>query len=66
MLLVVIVPLAAWLWARWLIRAYRGTSPAVTYEQFRRRNTLLIGSMVGLLVFGVVRNVVPYLGSGLG
>ena len=65
-LLVVIVPLAAWQWARWLIRAYRGTAPAVTYEQFRRRNTLLIGSMVGLLVFGVVRNVVPYLGSGLG
>jgi hypothetical protein len=65
-LLVVLVPLAAWLWVRWFLRAWRGTSPDVTYRQFRRRNALLIWSMVGLLAFGVVRNLVPYLGSGIG
>ena len=65
-LLVAIVPLAAWLWIRWFLRASRGASPPVTYAQFRLRNSLLIGSMVALLAFGVVRNLVPYLGSGLG
>ena len=65
-LLVVIVPLLAVLWFRWLARSWRGERPAVTYEQFRRRNVIMIVAMVGVLAFGVVRNLVPYLGSGIG
>ena len=65
-LLVVVVPLLAVLWVRWLRNAWRGSTPAVTREQFRRRNALMIGGLVVLLAFGVVRNLVPYLGSGIG
>lgn len=64
-LIVLIAPLAVVLWVRWFLRAWRGTYPEVTYAQFRRRNVWLTAAMVLLLVFGVVRNFVPYLGSGL-
>ena len=65
-LLLVIVPLVAILWSRWLVRSWRGTSQAVTYAQFRRRNAVMVGSLALVLIFGVVRNFVPYLGSGIG
>lgn len=65
-LLVVIVPVAIVLWVRWLLRSWRGVRPAVTYEQFRRRNAVMTGALVVALLFGVVRNLVPYLGSGIG
>lgn len=65
-MLVAIVPIAIALWIAWLRRAWRGTRAAVTYEQFRRRNGLMISALVVLLAFGVVRNLVPYLGSGIG
>jgi len=65
-LLVVFVPLAVVLWVRWLGRAWRGREDAVTHEQFRRRNAITITGLVLVLVFGVVRNFVPYLGSGIG
>jgi hypothetical protein len=65
-LLVLIVPLVAVLWARWARRSWVGRSSEITYAQFRRRNTVMIVSLVLVLAFGVVRNFVPYLGSGLG
>lgn len=65
-LLVVLVPLSIVLWVRWVLRAWRGQTPPVTYRQFRRRNTVLIVSLVAILAFGVLRNVTPYLGSGIG
>jgi hypothetical protein len=65
-LLAVLVPLSAVLWLRWLRRAWRGESGAVSYAQFRRRNTVMVVSLVLVLAFGVVRNFLPYLGSGIG
>lgn len=65
-LLVVFVPLAVVLWVRWVVRAWRGETPAVSRSQLQRRNTLVATSLVLLLAFGVVRNLVPYLGSGVG
>lgn len=65
-LMVLLVPLAAVLWARWVRRAWTGVTPAVTRAQFRRRNAAVLVGLVLILVFGVVRNVVPYLGSGIG
>lgn len=65
-LMVVLVPLAAVLWGRWVLRAWRGVTPAVTAAQFRRRTTVMLVALVLILVFGVVRNFVPYLGSGIG
>jgi hypothetical protein len=65
-LLVVLVPLAVVLWARWARRAWRGETPAVSRGEFRRRTTVTITALVALLAFGVIRNFVPYLGSGIG
>lgn len=66
LMLLVIVPLLAVLWVRWAVRSWRGTSPEVTYRRFRRRNAWIIAGLVAMLVFGVVRNLTPYLGSGIG
>ncbi len=65
-LLVVFVPFAIWLWVRWAGRAWSGRTEAVTVPQLRRRNVITIVVMVALLAFGVIRNFVPYLGSGIG
>ena len=65
-LIVGIVPLAVVLWLRWFGRSWRGETPNVTYAQFRRRNAVMIVGLVLVLIFGVVRNFVPYLGSGIG
>jgi hypothetical protein len=63
-LLVAILPIAIALWVLWLLRAVRGSYPPVTHRQFKFRNLMLIGGLVVLLAFGVIRNFVPYLGSG--
>lgn len=64
-LLVAILPIAIALWVLWLLRAVRGSYPAVTHRQFKFRNLMLIGGLATLLAFGVIRNFVPYLGSGV-
>ena len=65
LLLVIVVPLALVFWGLWLIRAVQGRYPSVTMRQFQFRNRILIISLVLMLAFGVVRNFVPYLGSGV-
>jgi hypothetical protein len=65
-LIVLFAPLVVVLWLRWFLRSWRGAAPAVTYAQFRRRNAWMYAALAGVLVFGVVRNFVPYLGSGIG
>ncbi|MGI9136630.1 MAG: DUF2752 domain-containing protein [Candidatus Nanopelagicales bacterium] len=63
LLLLLAVPFAVVLWVRWLMRAWRGVSPAVSMRTFRLRNRLMIIALVAILAFGVVRNYVPYLDS---
>ncbi len=65
-LIVLVVPLVIVLWGRWAWRAWTGHSTEVTYARFRRRNAAMLVGLVLVLAFGVVRNFVPYLGSGLG
>jgi hypothetical protein len=65
-LLIVFLPIAVVLWGRWVVRAWRGRTPAVSRAVFQRRTTVMITVLVALLAFGVVRNFVPYLGSGIG
>lgn len=62
---VIAVPVAVVLWVRWLLRAIRGTSPAVTYGEHRRQTRVSVAVLIALAVFGVVRNFVPFLGSGI-
>lgn len=64
LLLLVAVPFALVLWVRWVMRAWRGVSPAVSMRTFRLRNRAMIIALVAILAFGVVRNFVPYLGAG--
>jgi hypothetical protein len=65
-LLIVFLPLAVVLWGRWVVRAWRGRTPAVSRAVFQRRTTVMITVLVAVLAFGIVRNFVPYLGSGIG
>jgi len=65
-LLIVFMPLMVVLWARWVGRAWRGSTPAVSRGEFRRRTSIMITVLVAVLAFGVIRNFVPYLGSGIG
>jgi len=65
LLLLIVVPLALVFWGLWLFRAVQGRYPSVTMRQFQFRNRILIISLVLILAFGVVRNFVPYLGSGV-
>lgn len=63
LLLLLAVPFALVLWVRWLMRAWRGVSPAVSMRAFRLRNRVMIIALIAILAFGVVRNFVPYLDS---
>jgi hypothetical protein len=64
-LLLIVVPIAVVFWVRWVIHAIQGRYPSVTKRQYRFRHRILITSLVLMLAFGVVRNFVPYLGSGV-
>lgn len=64
--LVVLVPLVLLLWLGWLRRTWTGHTAAVTARQTRRRTAILVTGLIAMVVFGVVRNFVPYLGSGIG
>ncbi len=66
LLLVVLVPIVIVIFVRWFINSWRGTRPAVTRDQFRRRTMFLIIGLVLVIAFGVVRNFLPYVGSGIG
>ena len=65
LLIVFIVPLVIVLWIRWLGRAWTGNHPAVTSREFTKRNRIMVTCLVLMVAFGVVRNFVPYLGSGV-
>ena len=61
LLLLIAVPFVIVLWIRWVMRAWRGVSPAVSLRTFRLRNRVMIIALVAILAFGVIRNFVPYL-----
>ncbi len=48
------------------MRAWTGQTAAVSRAVAQRRTTVMITMLVALLAFGVIRNFVPYLGSGIG
>ncbi|MEY4137811.1 MAG: hypothetical protein RL205_1939 [Actinomycetota bacterium] len=62
-LLLIFVPFVVVLWVRWMLRAWRGVTPAVSMRTFRLRNRAMIIVLIAILAFGIVRNFVPYLGS---
>ncbi len=62
--LFVLLPALAVVWFRWVASAWRG-SPAASVPA-GPPSRLLIAVLIAVGVFGVVRNFVPYLGSGIG
>jgi hypothetical protein len=65
-LLAVLAPMAVVAWVVWALRSWTGRSPEATTAQMRRRHRLMVVGLVVLVAFGIVRNFVPYLGSGIG
>lgn len=65
-LLIVFWPVALIAFGVWAYRAWTGRRPAPNIEKSMRQNRVLVTILIITLVFGVVRNFVPYLGSGPG
>lgn len=65
-LVLLLLPVVAVLAVLWVRRAWTGLHPAVTFAQFRDRNRIMITALVVVLAFGVLRNFMPFIGSGVG
>ena len=65
-LFVVLVPVLVGLWALWTYRAWTGITPARTPARDRVSRAAPIVVLVVAMTFAVVRNFVPFLGSGAG
>lgn len=66
LLFVVLVPLLIAGWVVWFVRAWTGRSPDPARRIPRWQRAFPIVLAIVLLVFGIVRNFTPYLGSGVG
>jgi hypothetical protein len=68
-LLFLLVPVLAFVWARWLVTSWKATpnmGGATVGAPTESTSKLLIITLILVLVFGVLRNFLPYLGSGIG
>ncbi len=66
-LLIVFLPLAVVLWVRWLSAGVdRADARGLACGAAAPHHASLITVLVAVLAFGVIRNFVPYLGSGIG
>lgn len=65
-LFVVLVPLLVGMWALWAYRAWTGVTPprSPRGETIARAAPIVV--LIIAMAFAVVRNFVPYLGSGIG
>jgi hypothetical protein len=66
LLFVAVIPLLAVMWIRWTWQAWSGTSPSPSQRDTAIRQWVLATVLVAAGVFTVLRNLVPYLGSGIG
>ncbi len=65
-LLIIAIPALLIAFAVWAYRAWTGRRPNLTPTQQAQRSRLMVTALIVVLAFGVVRNLVPYLGSGPG
>ncbi len=59
-------PVAIVAFGIWAYRSWTGRRPAVDIPTQARRSRFMVWVLVAVLIFGVVRNFVPYLGSSAG
>lgn len=64
LLLVIALPIVIVAFVLWCIRAWRGGAPRPW--QPRTRSVVLVATVGVVIAFTVARNVMPYLGSGIG
>lgn len=66
LLFVILVPLLVAGWILWMVRAWKGRwpDPARVIPRWQRALPMVVA--IVLLVFGIIRNFTPYLGSGVG
>lgn len=65
-LFVVLAPVLVVLWGMWLWRAWTGVTPARTRTRDLVSRAAPIVILIVAMAFAVVRNFVPFLGSGTG
>jgi len=65
-LLVVALPVAVVAFTVWAFRAWAGRYPRYSPTVQAQRSRWMVIALVLVLAFGVVRNLIPYLGSGAG
>lgn len=68
-LLFLVLPVLAFAWFRWLVSSWKATpTMGSSSSQILPESTskILIIVLIVVLVFGVARNFLPYLGSGIG
>jgi hypothetical protein len=66
LLWVIAAPVLVVMWARWLSRRWTGAPPKPS-PLWQKVQTPVLATLITLvIVFGVVRNLVPYLGSNIG
>lgn len=65
-LLAVVLPASAVAFVVWGWRSWTGRRPHIDIATQSRRARLWVWVLIAVLAFGVVRNFVPYLGSGPG
>jgi hypothetical protein len=62
----VLVPVLVGVWALWLYRAWTGVTPARTPTRDLVSRAAPMVIIIVAMTFAVVRNFVPFLGSGVG
>lgn len=65
-LLVFAIPLAVVAFGVWAYRSWTGRKRPVDIARQTRQTRMWVWVLIGVLAFGVVRNFVPFLGSGPG
>lgn len=65
-LFVLAIPLLVVAWVLWVVRAWTGRRPELTPQRLWLTRVGPPAMVIVALTFGVVRNFVPYLGSGVG
>ena len=66
LLFVLLVPAIIVGWGVWVWRAWTGRRPAMTARRQMLGRVVPIAFLIVMMTFAVVRNLVPYLGSGVG
>jgi hypothetical protein len=66
LLWVIAAPILVVMWARWLARRWTGAPPKPSPRWQKLQTPVLTSVIAVVIAFGVVRNLVPYLGSNIG